>query len=132
MCREWNHFELTDSGEQMKKHPKISDEHKNTVLRLYSKNSIPEILSILYKESGTVYSDQQIYSYVRTFKKAWLKTIDDLKSQGLLAEANAAKLKLDEILPSKRAETQNFYQNLINSVIAPDSDSEQTSKSVID
>ncbi len=116
----------------MKKHPKLSDEHKNTVLRLYSKNSIPEILSILYKESGTLYSDQQLYSYVRTFKKAWLKTIEDLESQGHQEEANAAKLKLDEILPSKRAETMNFYQSLINSVIAPDSDTEKSSHSEFD
>jgi hypothetical protein len=114
----------------MIKKTKISEEHKNTILLLYRDHSIPEILSILYTESGTLYSDQQIYSYVRTFKKTWLKTIEDLESKGHLDEANAAKLKLNEILPSKRAETLNFYQSLINSVIAPDSDSEKSSQSL--
>ena len=107
----------------MKKHPRLSDEHKSEIIGLYNQHTVPEILEILFRESGVTYSDQQIYSYVRTFKRAWVKTIDELKELGRIEEANAASLKLQELLPSKREEKSAFYQGMIRSVLSPSADS---------
>ncbi|MFB1489321.1 MULTISPECIES: hypothetical protein [unclassified Thiocapsa] len=106
----------------MKKHPRLSDEHKSEIIGLYNQHTVPEILEILFQQSGITYTDQQVYSYVRTFKRAWVNTIEELKELGRIEEAKAASLKLQELLPSKREEQSAFYQGMIQNVLSQSAD----------
>lgn len=103
----------------------FSEEEQTIILKNYSNMSAGRIVQLLYENDTTkIYTDQQIYSFLRRVKREAAKKYQKLIDSNTQEAAEILKQKIDKAIPDKKYSNQSAIDTFIDTLFNQKSEEE--------